>query len=377
VEVNDYIKRAAQRSGYKRESYLEKNLPTQPSNVLAIPFYGDLRSTFIMSAYLLKSIKNLFKDKYIILCSWPGMRGLFPYVDEYWSVEDESVAKTLATEANNFYNNANLATDLTRGLVEVLNVFTVKDLKVYYNNGFTKQYWDSFGKIQRYLPEVPSITKLSADFKVQMDRNKGKKLIVYPAIKMRSRQHGKTVNLLVPKEFWASLIDRLIEDGYMPVVYQNWFTYDMSRDFADKCMYLVPKSITDVLAAFRYVGCVLDVHTGISRLAIAARTPFLSVMERQSFIEDKDYEIDDLSCDNLARQYIFSFSTQLMTGGPNEWKLSVLDNIMTRLAEFLPSLKESTLPSTIESFEEVSYERVRQKKAKRIGVAFINSSKKM
>jgi hypothetical protein len=376
MEVNDYIKRAAQRSGYKRESYVEKNLPTQPSNILAVPFYGDLRSTFILSTYLLKSIRHLFKDKYVVFCSWPGMSGLFPYVDEYWSVEDESVTKTLATEANNFYNGANLATELTRGLVEVLNVFTVKDLKAYYDNGFTKQYWSSFGKIQRFLPEVPSVTKLSLDFKTQMDRKAGKKLIVYPATKMRSRQNGKTVNLPVSKEFWSCLISRLLEEGYSPVVYQNWFTYDMSREFADKCIYLVPKSVTDVLAAFRYVGCVLDVHTGISRLAIAARTPFLSVMERQSFIEDKDYELDDLSCDNLPRQYVFSFSTQLMTGGPNEWKLSVLDNIVTRLAEFMPKLREQTLPSTTESFEEVSYERVRQKKAKRIGVAFINSSKK-
>lgn len=375
MEVSDYIKRAAQRSGYRREFFLEKNMPTQPSNVVAIPFYGDLRSITLLSSFVLKSYKDVFKDKYLILCSWPGMRSLFPYVDEYWSIDDESVTKTLATEANNMYNGTNLAADLTRGLVEVLEVLTAKDLKTFYDNGFTKKYWDSFGKIKRFLPEVPSASMISNEFKIQMERKQGQKIIVYPATKMRTRQQGKTIHLPVQKEFWASLIERVIEEGYVPVVYQNWFTYDMSRDFADRCIYLVPRNVSDVLAAFRYVGCVLDVHAGISRLAALARCPFVSVMERQSFVEDKDYEIDDLCCDGLPKQYIFSFATQLMVGGPSEWKVSVLDNIAVRLKEFLPTLRGASLPSTNESYDEVPYERVRQRKAKRLGAAFINSSK--
>lgn len=375
MDVTDYLKRAAQRSGYKREYYIEKNVPTQPSNVVAIPFYGDIRSTFVLSSYLLHSYKDVFKDKYVILCSWPGMRSLFPYVDEYWSIEDESVTKTLATEANNFYNGTNLATDLTRGLIEVLDVVTAKDLLTYYNNGFTKKYWDTFGKVKRFLPEIPSASKIASDFKIQMERKQGQKIIVYPATKMRSRQQGKTVSLPVSKDFWAALVERLLEEGYAPVIYQNWFTYDLSRDFTDRCIYLVPRSVSDVLAAFRYVGCVLDVHTGVSKLAIAARTPFISVMERQSFVEDKDYEIDDLSCDGLPKQYIFGFSTQLMVGGPSEWKVSILDNIMVRLKEFSSTIKNGALPSTNESYEEVPYERIRQRKAKRLGTAFINSSK--
>lgn len=375
MEVGDYIKRAAHRSGYKREFFVEKNMPTIPSNVLAIPFYGDLRSTILLSTLLLRSYKEANKDKYLILCSWPGIKDLFPYVDEFWSISDESLTKTLATEANNFYNAANLATDLTRGLVEVLNVMTGKDLKTYYDDGFTKLYWETFGGIKRFLPEVPSVSKISNDFNLQMERRSGTKIIVYPATKMRSWQHGKTVNMSVSKEFWAALIDRLLQEGFDPVVYQNWFTYDMSRDFADRCIYLTAKNISDVLAAFRYAGCILDVHTGISRLAIAGRCPHVSVVERQSFIEDKDYEIDDLCAENLPRQYIFGFATQLMAGGPQEWKVSVFDNIVVRLKEFLPTLKNSVLPSTNESYEPVSYERVRERKAKRLGAAFIKSSK--
>jgi hypothetical protein len=329
----------------------------------------------LLSSLFLKTYKEKNRDKYLILCSWPGMRDLFPYVDEFWSIDDESVTKSLAMEANNFYNASNLAAELTRGLVEVLNVFTTKDIKNYYDNGFTKNYWTEFGKIKRFLPEVASASKVSTEFKTQMERRGGQKIVVHPAAKMRSRQGGKTVSLPVQKEFWATLIERLIADGHVPVVYQNWFTHDMSRDFGDKCIYLVPRSVSDVLAAFRYAGCVLDVHTGVSRLAVAARCPYVAVMERQIFFEDKDYEIDDICCQTLPKQYIFGFSTQLMVGGPSDWKVSVLDNISARLREFLPGLSKANLPSTNESYEEVPYELVRQRKAKRIGAAFIKTSK--
>lgn len=374
IDVADYVKRAASRSGFRREFFVEKNMPTQPSNVLAIPFYGDLRSTFVLSSLVLNQYVEQNADKYIVLCSWPGLQGLFPYVDEYWTIEDDSVTKRLATEANNFYNTSSMATEITRNLSEALHVRTARDLKEFYDKGFTQKYWDSFKQIKRYLPEVPSASKMNTEFKTQMERTSGKKIVVYPATKMRSWQQGKTVILPISKEFWSALLERLISEGYIPVVYQNAFTYDMSRDFVDRCIYLVSKSISDVLAAFRYVGRVLDVHTGISRLAIAARCPYLAVTERQIYVDDKDYELDDLCAEGLPRQYIFSFSTQLMVGGPGEWNVSLLDNIVAKLGE-LSALSDVSLPSTNESNQVVSYDKVRHRKSRRMGVTFINSAK--
>lgn len=376
MEVSDYIRRIAQRTGYKREFFLEKNMPTHHSNVVAIPFYGDLRSVSILSSLILRSYCEINKEKYFILCSWPGMRGLFPYVHEYWSLDDESVIRSLASGAINLYNDSNLAIDLTRSLAEVVNVNTGNEFKEFYNNKLTKKYFDAFKNINRFLPEVPSASLLSSDFRTKMDRCRGQKLIVYPVTRMRSRQQGKTVNLPVSKDFWVNLIERLILEGYSPIVYQNHFTYDMSTDFADKCIYLVSKNISDIIAAMRYIGCVLDIHSDISRIALIARCPFVSVTERHIYIEDHDYEIDDLCSDGLPKQYIYGFSTHLMAGDQNDWKLSIVDNIIVRLREFIPTLKLAKLPSTNESFVEVSHEIVRNRKAKRMGVTFINSSKK-
>jgi hypothetical protein len=355
---------------------MEKNMPTQPSNILSVPFFGDFRSAFDLSSCFLKSYKQKFPDKYIIICSWPGLQGLFPYVDEFWTIEDESVIKSLALEANNIYNTSSLSAEITRGLAEVIEVMTPRDICEYYYNGFTQKYWQTFGEIKRFLPEVLSASKISADFKNQMARMNGKKVIVYPATKLMSWQQGKTVHLPVGKDFWNALIQRMLDDGYCPVVYQNWFTYDMSKDFTDKCAYLVAKNITDVLAAIRYIGCVLDVHSGISRLALAARSAHLTVTERRIFVEDKHCEIEELCGLGMPKEKIYSFSTMLMTGGPDEWKISLIDNIMTKLNLLLNKLDINNLPKTNEIYETVSYDAVKKKKANRMGLSFLNLSKK-
>jgi hypothetical protein len=374
-DTAEFLKRAAQRTGFTRQFYVEKNIPTDPSNIIAIPFFGDLRSLFILSSLILKNYKEANPGKYIILCSWPGIQAFFPYVDEVWAIEDESVIKNLAVKANNFYNDSNLATELTRSLVEVLNVFTSKDISKYYDKGFTKKYWEDFKEIKRFLPEVPSANLISGDFKNQMNSRIGPKIVVYPATRMRSWQQGVPTYLPIQKEFWTALLDQIIKDGFIPVVYQNWFTYDMSKDFVDRCMYLVPRNMSDLLAAFRQIGFVLDVHTEISRLALAARSPYLAVTERKIYIEEKDFEIDDLCGEGLPRQYIFSFSTQLMVGGPDEWEVSVLSNISARLKEFVPQIDSELLPSTTSSYQPVPYDCVRKRKSKRLGSAFIRTSR--
>ncbi len=375
ADTSEFLKRAAQRTGLKREFFLEKNIPTEPSNVLAVPFFGDLRSTAILSTFLLPRIKEIHPNKYVVLCSWPGFNGLFPYVDEYWSLTDNSGLTTLASEANSFYNTSNLATELTRGLFEVLNIQTSKDFLLWYNKGFSQKYWEDFKTIQRFRPEVLSSSVIPADLRSQLEKRRGRKVVVFPTKKMRSWQQGRTINMPAQKDFWVSLIERLLEEGFEPVIHQNWFTYDMSPDFTDRCMYLVTKSVAETLAAFRTIGCVLDIHSGISRLAQAARCPYVVVTERASYIEDKDHELDDLCGLDVPKQYVFSFSTMLMTGTAGEWKVSLLDELMVRLNQFVSNIDLTKLPSTSQEFEPVSYDVVRTRTARRAGMRFIKTSK--
>lgn len=374
MSVADYIDRTAKRCGFKRAYFIEKNMPTEPSNVEVVVFYGDIKHLVVLSSLLLKEYKKKNPDKYVILCSWPGFQSLFPYIDEYWYIDDENLTKTIALEINKLYNNSTTVTNITMSLAESISILTSRDLAKYYTDGFTDIYWKDFKEINRFLPEVPSANLISTDFKIQFERNVGKKVIIYPSRKMSSWQQGKSVFLPISKDFWICLINELIKNGYFPIVYQNWFTYDLSVDFADKCMYLVAKNVNDVLAAMRYTGLVLDIHNGISRLASLARCPFISVTERQIFIKNKEYEFDDLICSNLPKQYLFSFSTMLMAGNESDWEVSLLNRLMVKLGEF-SSRDFSVLPSTNQSYETVSYDNIREIKNKRLGVSFIRTSR--
>jgi hypothetical protein len=65
----------------------------------------------------------------------------------------------------------------------------------------------------------------------------------------------------------------------------------------------------------------------------------------------------------------------MMAGGPSEWKDSLLDNIIVNLKTFNPS-DSGSWGATTESYNSVSYESVRERKARRRGVTFISSKQK-
>lgn len=370
-----FLKRAADRSGFRRDFFIEKDIPTISSNIIIIPFFGDIRSACVLSSFLLKQYKESRSTKYLILASWPGFQALFPYVDEYWSIKEESAVNSLASGANSFYNEADASVNYTRNLIENFhNVITHKDLKLYYDNGFTTKYWETFGvlrdghkAVKRFLPDISSVNRLSDSFKQEM-RKVGTKIMIFPTKKVRSWQQGRTEYISVPIDFWVRLAERLLAEGFIPVVYQNTFTYDLSPTFADRCIYLALNDMSHVLCAMKAVGCVLDIHSGISRLANLARCPYVTVDERSRFLGQKDNELDDLGA-VVPKQYIFSFSTMLLSGSIVEWNNSLLDNVIVRLKKFVPTLDQDS--STVESYETVSYDVVREKKSKRLGVRFI------
>jgi hypothetical protein len=290
-------------------------------------------------------------------------------VDEYWSIQDESAIRSLALKANNFYNEASLATSLSRNLLEC---FDTLKLDVWYNKGFTDHYWQEFTELKRYLPEIPSESRITEGFRLQLSQKTGRKIVVCPVTRVRSWQKGRSVYLPVPQDFWSALLKFLLDHDYSPVVWQNWFTYDMSKEFVDRCVYLVPSAISDLLTAMRYIGLVLDVHSGISRMALAARCPFVSVDERLRYVEEKDYAIDDLTCERLPHKYVFSFATMLMDGDERDWQASLFETLLSQLLTFQTG---DDWGSTNESYETISYDKVRKRQAKRMGVHFIKSSK--
>lgn len=366
--VANIVSRAAQECGFERERFIDNALPNDFDKIVVILFLGDLRSLSVLSTLLFKPYcDNVLKDKYVIMCGFPGMGCLFSGANEYWSVSDGLSIGGLMESASGFKNTDKKADMLAMQLRR--RFFTVvvgEDLLQYYDNGLNTVYFDRFKKVERFFPAIPNWqgNKLHLELK----NRGGHSVFIYPNIYGKCWDRNHEVSLKFPKDFWIKFTERLLTENFLPVIYQNQATYDLSPVFGEKCFYCTDRNFLAVLGAMRSTGCVLDVFSGISRMAIVARCPFLVLDERQRYVKSKEFEVNDLCVNGMyPYRYIFSFPTIIGSGNHPE----LIDQIINVAREFVPKVAEAYLPPGSESYEEVPYEVVRQHKAKKLGVRFI------
>lgn len=366
IDIPEFFQTAAERCGFHRDVYVEADLPTNLSNVTIMPFFGDERSQFILSTLLLHRYLGNFKSgRYFILCSHPGLAGMFPYVDEYWSIADPAAAREIRDKAEGAETVSDKAVVIRRSLREHFRdiVTWEQDFAGFYDAGLTANFFDTFGEVQLALP---SLRSLKMEINRQINNLSGHKVFVHPTkiVKVWQNEY-KTIR--TDKGFWKDLYVRLLDAGVVPVVWQTQDCHDLSADFAGKCVFFNDQNIVDVLAAMRACHCVLDIHNGISRYAAIARCPYLCIEERHKFSGLKDYELDDLCVLNKVYRYIFSFATMLQS---QRWG-SLLDNIAIKLKDVLPLINRDEWPTASEFVSSISYGTVRAKKSKRIGARFV------
>jgi hypothetical protein len=369
--VVSFIKRAAQQTGFDRERYIEANIPEDFSKVVVICFFGDYRAEAILSSFILHQyVKKYLAGKYVILCSWQGHAGLFPYVDEYWSLGDQMALRDLHSKAVKFDNHHKSFNTITKNLRKFFDVLTWEEMSEFYEDGLTKKFFDHFGEPVRFLPNIPAP---KIEFNKELYRRNGKNVFIYPSKTMRS-WNKREIDVVVEYSFWVQLTERLIKSGFIPVVYQNYSTYDISRDFGDRCIYVTDNNVLSLMSQMRATTFVLDVFSGISRLAMLARCPFVAVDERSRYVFSKEYEINDLCIGGaFPYRYILSFSTILQHGNYVE----ITDHIMNMIKEFQTNLDPTKLPSPSESLEMVPYNLVRRHKEKKLGLRFIKVERLM
>lgn len=366
--VASFISRSAQECGFDRERFVESKLPSDFDKIVVFLFLGDLRSLSILSTLLFRTYcDNILKDKYIIFCGLPGMGSIFPRADEYWSISDALSIGDLMIDADGFTNKNKRYNSILVQLHRRFNtVITGDDFALYYNNGLTSSYFDRFKKINRFFPQLPNWR--SGDVGMNIVRSGKHGVFLYPNFEGRCWDRGKEVSLKFPKDFWIKLTESLLSNGFFPIVYQNQITYDISPNFGERCMYCTDRNFSSILGAMRASGCVLDIFSGISRMALLARTPFLVIDERQRYINSKEFEINDLCIDQLyPYKYVFSFPTLIGSGSYNE----LIKQTINVINKFILQVKDITLPPLKELYEEISYDIVRQHKAKKLGIHFI------
>lgn len=376
--VAEFLKRASDRNGFNRDYFEERKIPTDFTNVCIMPFFGDLRSVSIMSSYLLHRVRQEVRgSKYFILASWPGLAGLFPYVDEYWSLNDDSIIKKFYEYSEGLRNRSDLNTIYIRNMNEFFrDVMDGGELQKYYRNGFLNNFFEKFTNTKRYLPFIPSSTIIGKDFNKNMALKSGYKIFIHPTLYSKVWQNGISENVRSSKEFYIELCKFLSDSNMTPVVWQNFLSHDIAEEVKDFSIILRESDIVKALSAMRSCSCVLDTFNGISRLALIGRCPFMCLDERSRYAGTREYEIDDLSGQNIPRHYIFSFSTILTEGDISIWSRDTFPTIKNKLDEFVPELNRDDWPSTVESNENVPYEKfVLPQKKKKIGTRFIRVPK--
>lgn len=382
LPVSQILKKAADKSGFIRTRYEERKMPTIVSNVTVVLLFGDIRHNFIASSLLLRRFKEENKaSRYLILCSWPGQEALFPYVDEYWEL-NSAILKD-ANHLRSIYNESvgfSSRHEVVLGAHRMLNTFfeEVLDgsvLDEYWNGGFTNEFKDRYKHIGRYLPSIPSPSVLGNEFNRRISHQQGNKVFIYPSMYLQEWKNGRLRPHLVSKDFWVALVTRLLKEHYFPIIWQNVFTYDLSPDFLENCLYLTNLSASEAMSGMRTAGCVLDVFSGISRLAIAARCPYVVFEERVTLNALKDYEIDDLCGNGIPKEYYYVFTGICDETSKNAWNPSLFDGMILKLNSIMSDLNRDEWPSPLESYEVVPYDRVRRLHSKKLGTKFIKVPK--
>lgn len=376
--VADFLKRAADRNGFNRDRFEDKRIPNDYSSVCVLPFFGDFRSTFVLSSFLLPRYRKEIKSsKYFVLASWPGLQSLFPFVDEYWSLGDFSQIKRFYESSEGFLNKSDLNTIFCRNLNEFFrDVISPNVLSEFYDNGFLPKFFDKFVTVERFLPFIASSAVLGRDFLKDISTYPGYKVFIHPSLFFSRWVNGRSKHNSLNREFWEELINYLLENNCTPVIWQNYVSHNFydNESFNKKCIFFRENDVFKVLAAMRATGFALDVFGHLSYLSMVARCPYVSLDERSRYHTQKDYELEDLMPE-LQKDHIFTFSTILINGGPFNWKDSLFKIISSKIERFLPELDKDLLPSTGESFESVSYDKVREIKLKKLGARLLQIPK--
>lgn len=375
--VADFLKRSAERNGFTRDRFEERKIPTDFSNVVILPFFGDLRSLCILSSLILNRYRSEVKSsKYFILASWPGFQSLFPYVDEYWSVNDFSHIKKFYEESDGFLNKSDLNTIYIRNFNEFFrDLVEIKNISQYYQNGFSNSFFEKFKNVELFLPFVSSSAILGKEFNRDLATYPGYKIFIHPSMFSKQWRQGKSHNSLIKPEFWTQLVNKLLEIKYTPVIWQNYLSYDLSQEFTNQCIFIKDNDVSKALTAMRATGFALSIFNSLSNLALLARCPYLSIDERSRYFSQKEYEIEDIFPD-LQKDHIFTFSTILTSGNSFNWNQDILKIISSKLEKFFSEIDRDFLPSTGESFDFVSYnERVRKIKSKKFGTRLLHITK--
>ena len=373
--ISEFLTNTANKLNFKREKFIEKNVPTNFDQISVFFALGDLRSNIAVSTMLLPRIRKEKKAlRYFIVFGYPQFSCLYPYADEYWSFNAEEKTEEIYYNSNGLDNFSNLKTIYLRHLNENFReVLKQEDLINLYNGCLQTSYWESNKNIRVILPQVSSgLVSFNEDIQKRFNNLGKNRLFIFPNKQMQIYRKNKLVFQQISINFWKNLIDKLLSLGIGLVVLKNSLTYDLSEFFSnnDKVFNIAENDLEKIMSLMRLTGCVLDFFSGIGRYAAVARTPYIVADERYRYFKFKEYEYEDVVGKNIPIERIFLFA-DLINPSNNLFE-NVANNIINKIDKIVNGLqKNKGLPDALYSDFLSNYENVRFYQTQKLGVNFI------
>ena len=376
LTVSDFLKITSRKLNFNREKYIEKNIPNNFDQITVLFHMGDLRNTFSLSSMILPKFRKELKSlRYFIVFGYAGFSSLFPYADEYWSFDKENFSRVY-NQSFGFENLSDLKTiylrHLNENFREVIKSETFNDI---YNHYFLKRYWEKNKSIRIILPQIINTLPTNDDFLNKISKfNSSKRIFIFPNKTMQIIRKGKLIHEEIKKEFWVNLIKILLKDNVDVICVKHPLTHDISADFInqDNILFFSETDMNQIMSYMRMAGCVFDYFSGISRLAIIARVPYILADERIRYFNYKEYEFEDVVGENLTGERFFIFAD--LTNANNDLFSSIASNIISKIDKINKENNNGLLSS--EYIDRTStYQNVRYYQSKKMGLKFLKFPK--
>ena len=375
LTVSDFLKITSKKLNFSRDKYTEKNIPSNFDQITVFFNLGDLRNTLSLSSMILPRFRKETKSlRYFIVFGYPGFSSLFPYADEYWSFDPENFFK-IYNGSCGLDNSINLKTIYLRHLNENFReVIKSENFNDIYDHYFLKRYWDKNKNIRIILPQIINSLASNDSFVEKYSNiNIDKKIFIFPNKTMQVIRKGKLVFEEIKSEFWTNLIKKLLENNISVFCIKHPLTHDVSSNFIDEknILFFNELDVNQIMSLMRMSGCVFDFFSGISRLAIISRTPYILADERIRYFNYREYEFEDVVGESLHGERFFIFA-DLMNSN-NDLYNNIASNIISKIDKIIKNNKGILSSEYTDKLS--NYQNVRYYQSKKMGLQFLKFPK--
>lgn len=368
--MDDFLNRAASSAGLRRVRYDSQKQTTDPYNSIVLPLFCDRRYLYVASTLLGGLLREKrYGSRYFIIATYPGMADIFPFADEVWEPSRPGSASPILNQVEGFGENSPHVNSLIRSLNRFMETIDPSDLREFYDDGIKRKFLEDFGPLERSLPDVPSAMLLGENIARKI-KSSQQSVAVIPSKYGFTWERGKSRKLVVSSAFYNSWVERLLKEGYNPIIIQFPECHDISGNH-ENLLYFKEPIAKEALAVLRSAGILVDFFGDVKFMGYLARCGVVSFEERSRFSRLREFELIQSTVPDLPKEYCYNFSYTVETGESQSWNNNFFDLAIRRIKKIEKRIFRDEFPPATQLREEIDYRRIVREKIRKLGTRLI------